>query len=346
MAKPRKLQSEVYEYLLKELKEIWRINRSSQIIKKKTPRFPSKASLANYVLSSPFFIDSNNHVRDTDDTKGKTSLSRNTVTLAVNRLIDDKKIVLGPNGYEYDPHFEEDLDRFPIRNIASQIDITIGVPENMLFLSVSNGMAASVAEYLSALFHKGDILFIPLGEIIMCVGVLPLRKIEAGDALIGDSWEWMLSRIEVALSGFNMRYPNFSYKMAYEREVGLYHDPNMMEDIEQQAAENIENNPTSIILGKTKDEEKRDIINAHESLFELEKRIEEIEIAAVEKTRKAMRNLSNNDKTPQKPEGDVFQSEDIDASDDDLDDNDETNFDVGLTMKERIDIFFSDDIED
>ena len=62
---------------------------------------------------------------------------------------------------------------FPVLQVANQIEVILNVPEHVFFLTVPNGFSTAVIDYLSSYFHKGDILFIPMGCHIMCVNVLP-----------------------------------------------------------------------------------------------------------------------------------------------------------------------------
>ena len=85
----------------------------------------------------------------------------------------------------YVPHLEKALEEHPILSVAQQVNITIGVPESILVLTVSNGFANSVAEYLSAQFYKEDIIFIPIGKHIICSSVYPVSALKKSNCVLG-----------------------------------------------------------------------------------------------------------------------------------------------------------------
>lgn len=130
---------------------------------------------------------------------------------------------------------EKSLDRHPILEIADKIDISIGVPKDLIVLSVAPEHASSIANYLSALFYKGDIVFIPIAGKILCISVLPKSVLDAPSLMNISSSVGLRERIEMAIHQFSYRYPTFPYGENYEFAYHVSHHPSVVEFITKEA---------------------------------------------------------------------------------------------------------------
>lgn len=250
MPKEAKLTNYVGEYLINELEKIYNERFSNKIQKKELPVFPTKKSLIEFVFKSSRFVRSDNldgHILEPNE----LVISPGTVRDAVNILINDNRIRKGSNGYEFVPHQERELENYPIFDIASKINVTVGMPENIMFLTVGHGLAESLAEYLSAQFFKGDIIFIPLGTTIMCVEVYPKDMIINKTQDSAHSPDVMRERIESVLSNFNLIYPAFQHDGMYEYAFTANHDPSQKAAAKEIAAYDVAHNISSMIQGET-----------------------------------------------------------------------------------------------
>lgn len=225
MPRPLKKTMVVYNFVLATMETLYEEKYIQNKGQKTFPKFETKKALADYILDRSEFLTTEDHSDDPTKWAGEKIVCRTTVNNAINMLIDDNLIALGNNGYEYVPHLRDTLESFPILEIAPQTPISIGVPENILFLTVGNGFANQVAEYLSAQFHKGDILFIPLGNFIMCIGVLPKSVISGSTARKEANPEQFRIRIESVLYMFKLSYPSFEYGYSYEVAFAAHNNP-------------------------------------------------------------------------------------------------------------------------
>ena len=173
MPKPRKLQDEIYNYILAYFENRHIQTQQAEIKRNPTHalQFPSITSIENLVLSDPRYIETtvlNNPDEEPDQPTSQknkiniTAVSRGTIRKAAQALIKEGKISLVNGSYEFTPNMQDSLDKFPILKIADSIDISIGIPEAMLVLSVKPEYAMGITDYLSALFYKKDIIFIPI----------------------------------------------------------------------------------------------------------------------------------------------------------------------------------------
>lgn len=134
-------------------------------------------------------------------------VSQNTIGNVINELIEEGAIAKIRGEYAYVPEYDTDPSDFPILGIAKQIDVRLCPPEGLLFLEVSNNAASMVAEYINAFFSNGEVKAIPLGNIVMCIGVS--RSCIYTDSLNHNSVSDQLLRlkIETILEPFNLLYP-------------------------------------------------------------------------------------------------------------------------------------------
>ena len=231
MSKPAERRDYVSNYILERLQEIYEDLQNNRITKKEYKKYPNVTTLINMVFENERFIDTaspNFEFRQPT----QIAISKNTIRKAVNKLIADNKIKMGNGTFEYVPHLEKALEQHPILSVAQQVQITIGVPENILVLTVSNNLANSVAAYLSSQFYKGDIIFIPIGNHIICISVYPesaLRKSANNPNVENSSTNPPIkSRIERVLHNFSLQYPNFEDGLLYEFGYLMSHNPQII----------------------------------------------------------------------------------------------------------------------
>lgn len=239
MARARKLGDFVYNYILDHFKTIHKQLNSPTVVKLDVPCYRNVSEIIRGVLEDPMFFDVDDYrgggVRDKD----QIVVSKNTIRSAIKRLIDDKQIAVVDGYWEYTPTPESKLNDIPLLGIASQTKITINVPESYIVLTVSNGLAASVAEYLSAQFYRGDIIFIPLGNNVICISTLPESMITGGKDKETSSdvspAEKLRFRVTSVLHEFYLQYPQFSYGTNYETAYTAVHNPEMNAQIHKMA---------------------------------------------------------------------------------------------------------------
>ena len=235
MPKTPDLRNEIYNYVLEYFKTRYEANLKSRI-KRDTPttqNFHSIKSIEDFVLSSRKYVEAGAHAGKDKNKIKITEVSRRTIRNAVNDLIKEGKIAIFKGSYEFVPHMEESLDQHPILQIAEKIDITIGVPNAMIVLSVAPEYITAVCNYLSALFHRGDIVFIPTYNKILCMNVLPKEALDNPSIIEStkNASTMLHERIKTALHQFNYHYPNFRYKSFYEFAYHLHHNPNLIEHL-------------------------------------------------------------------------------------------------------------------
>ena len=226
MSKQPQMQNVIYNYILNALHKQYKektankISRGAAVFEK----YPTKESLLQLVLKDPQFIDT-----ESIDAKkpGQSVISKGTIRKAINRLISDNKIALIDGSYSFVPHMDDSLEKHPILDIAPQINVSIGVPEDLLVLSVKQEYASSIASYLSAFFHKGDIIFIPIGSTILCIGVYPkevLLSLSTSNDKTSPSNIPLYLRVGAALHQFKCSYPNFKHHDPYDLEYHFSHN--------------------------------------------------------------------------------------------------------------------------
>lgn len=230
MPKQPKMQNEICNYILNVLYEQHKKQTANKItrIGSNLKKYPTKESLVDLVLSDQKFIDSQLYE---EKQPGQATISKGTIRKAINKLISENKIALIEGSYTYVPHMDQSLAKHPILDIASQVNVTIGVPEDMLVLSVQEGYAPSISSFLSSLFYKGDIVFIPIGNTILCISVFP-NEIIASNSKSSDkpqkSGISLHHRIASALYQFKCSYPNFVYGLPYEVAYLLSHNEDII----------------------------------------------------------------------------------------------------------------------
>ena len=234
MPKKTKMENEIYDYILTYFKNRYKDNLANKITRKKADikKYPTKESIVNLVLENTRFHESNN---GDQQELGQISISRGTIRKAINRLCDENKINITNGSYEYDPHMERSLERHPILDIAPHINVCIGVPEDMIVLSVPPEFSSSIANYLSSLFHKGDILFIPISGNILCISVFPESVLDGSCSVNTSKSVSLRERIHVALHRFKIDYPEFLYGQNYEYAYHVSHNPEIVEQIASDA---------------------------------------------------------------------------------------------------------------
>ncbi len=231
MPKQPKMQNLICDYILNVLHEQYKkqtankITRSGSNLKK----YPTKESLVDLVLGDQQFIDSQLFE---EKQPGQATISKGTIRKAINKLISENKIALIDGSYSFVPHMEQSLQRHPILDIAPQIPVSIGVPEDLLVLSVQQEYAPSIASYLSAFFYMGDIVFIPIGNAILCISVYPKEMIDtyATPADIPNKSELHLRhRVQAALHKFKCSYPDFMYGHHYDLAYHTSHNQEVID---------------------------------------------------------------------------------------------------------------------
>ena len=229
MSRPAAKVQEIYDYLLYSFKRIYDIERTKKFKRSTKVRFPSKESIIAFIYGTSKYIDSSSYTQDSLQ-PDQISVSRNTIRKAISQLILDNKIQLTKEGYQYIPQLEDKMSMHPVLDIASKVPIRIGYIENMLLLTVGNGLSVSVSEYLSSQFYAEDIIFLPMGKHIMCLGILPSTIMNQPEKISTpyDSYNLMCQRIEAALHQFEVLHRDFPYKNLYETEYMAKQHPEVM----------------------------------------------------------------------------------------------------------------------
>ena len=234
MPKSRDLQDEMYAYTLALFKKRYEEQMANKITHTKTnvEKYPKLENVVDFVFKQGEYYESNS-----GEIKrfGQKEVSRGTVRKAVHRLIDEGKIEPRDGSYEYKPKMDVSLSEHPILDIAEKIDVSIGVPSDMIVLSVAPEYCASIAKYLSAIFYKGDIIFIPLGAQILCISVFPESILDGSDKQPLKVPYGVRERVELALHKFNVCYPNFTYGFNYEQAYHVTHNDDIIEPIAKSA---------------------------------------------------------------------------------------------------------------
>lgn len=244
MSRPTAKVDAVYEFLLAHFRYVYYREQSKKFIRTQDVQLTSKNAIVKFIHKAKHFIDSGSYKQD-ELKPDLISVSANTIRKAVEKLEFDAKIEIRDGRYQYIPQLEDKLANHPILNTAADIPITIGVPESLMILTVGNGAAVSVANYLSAVFHKNDIVFIPLGDQILCISTLPksvldLGKVPNRNNSIPPS-VLLRERIKAALYQFDLRYPHFDYHNLYEIDYLAKYHPAVKSELLDAAGEMAEN---------------------------------------------------------------------------------------------------------
>lgn len=263
MPRPREKKAFVALFITEELERIYHEKTSRKMLRKKVPRFETMESLVDHVFSSRFFVDSAKYRDEMSDLEraalppNTVIVSRNTVRNAVKELLDEAVIRFIDEEIVWRPRPSLNEKHFPILSLAPQTEITINVPGHIFFLTVPEGFCTAIADYLSSQFYKDDILFIPMGRFIMCVGVLPKSVLDGKREKKRDDEppyeEGVRARVENVLSQFKRRYPSFRYNFPYEMAATSYQETPMRdwfytlakESAEKKSMENLLN-PRSV----------------------------------------------------------------------------------------------------
>jgi hypothetical protein len=229
MPKKPRMRNAIYDYLLDYFKNRYEESQAFRIRRSKPDdrKFPTMESIVDFVLDREELCESNT---GTEPELGQTCISRGTVRKAVKQLVDENKIDLFHGSYEFVARMDRSLDYHPTLKIADQIDISIGIPNEIIVLTVPPEHTSSITNYLSALFYKRDILFIPIAGHILCISVFPKSVLEDPSQieLTAESPIGLRQRIEMAIHQFHYHYPEFPYGATYEFAYHISHNPNVV----------------------------------------------------------------------------------------------------------------------
>lgn len=227
---------EIYNFLLDHFKRVYISDHSKKFRRSTKIRFPSQESIIAFVYKSPKYVDSHSYSQSTLQ-PDQISVSKNTIRKAIQQLLMDGKIEQTEQGFQYIPQLDDKIGMHPILDISSQVPIQIGIPENILLLTVGNGMTNSVAEYLSAQFYNEDIVFLPIGKHILCIALVPSSVIENPRRSTNPAHSHFLlrRRIELILHQFQLGYRDFPYCSFYETEYLLKYHPEIKNDLRRVA---------------------------------------------------------------------------------------------------------------
>ena len=271
MARPKRKTMFIYSFALSIMEEIYKEKKSGKVRRKDLPKFPTKKALIDFLLKQSEVLSSEDYSISPESWGGEKIVCRTTVSNAVNMLIEDNAIAKGEDGYEFVPHMREELEKYPILDIASRVEVSVGVPENLLFLNVKGGFAHQLAEYLSAQFYKGDVIFIPLGQVIMCIGVLPQNVIQGKEKQNRTKSSMFRERIEAVLHMFKLEYPEFPYGSHYEMAYAAHHNPTIRGQLRAMAKYKAEQETAlNIIMGYTANEVYSSVVEALEKVPDME----------------------------------------------------------------------------
>lgn len=240
---PSKLEA-VYAFLLTTFRRTYYRERSKKFIRTPELQLTSKNAIVKFIYSCKLFVDSGSYTQ-ADLKPDQISVSANTIRKAVEKLEFDGKIEFIDKRYQYKPQLEDKLSNHPILNAAADIPVTIGVPDSIIILTVGNGATVSVANYLSAVFYKNDIIFVPLGDHILCVSTLPKSVLDSGkipkekDPI--PPAVLLRERVKAALFQFDLRYPHFDFHDLYDIDYLAKYHPTVKSNL-LDAAEAMEGN--------------------------------------------------------------------------------------------------------
>ena len=223
---------EIYNFLLDTFRRAYLSDQSKKFKRSTKIRFPSQESIIAFVYKSPKYVESNSYSQNTLK-PDQVSVSKNTIRKAISQLIVDGKIEKREQGFQYVPQLDDKIGMHPVLDISSQIPIHIGVPENILLLTVENGMTNSVAEYLTSQFFNEDIVFLPIGKHILCISLIPSSVIENPHRAASPAHSHFLlrRRIELILHQFKLDYRDFPYCSFYETDYLYKYHPDIKKDL-------------------------------------------------------------------------------------------------------------------
>lgn len=232
MPKKPVLENTIYDYLLYYFESRYDEKQAIKRGKKEMKKFPTIESIVDLIFEDQAFFDSEK--MDEDPRPDQIKISRGTIRKAIRRLITECKIAISQGSYEFVPHMESSLEQHPILDIASKVDISIGVPAETIVLSVAPEHTLSVANYLSAIFYQGDVVFIPFTGKILCISIFPKSVLDKGGDLEQSPSKRIAlrQRIELALHSFKCSYPDFPYGQTYELAYHLSHNPDMIQTVD------------------------------------------------------------------------------------------------------------------
>lgn len=232
MPKKPVLGNIIYNYVLNYFESRYKEMRTIKRGQRKTRKFPTIESIVDFVFENEQFFDSENW--NEEPRFDQIKISKGTIRKAIRKLITECKIAISQGSYEFVPHMESSLEQHPVLDIASKIDVSIGVPAETIVLSVSPEHTLSVANYLSSFFYQGDVVFIPLAGKILCISIYPKSILDKNKDLtqLPSKQIGLRQRIELALHSFNCSYPDFPYGQTYELAYHLSHNPDMIQAVD------------------------------------------------------------------------------------------------------------------
>ena len=253
---PRKEDTgaKVKSYILEIMKEIHERRNIASVDKPRgLPYFKFKESIVQAVLGSEYFYDSEDLSIGAELSlkakNGAVPVSKGTIRKAINYLIDENLIKEDDEkGFIWAEHTPLNEKYYPILSAAPHISVTVNTPESLLVLTVPPEFSQSIAAYLSAQFYKGDILFLPMANHILCLGVLSEVGFTQEKQREFLSQKVMQERIERALHGFQVSYPKFLYGGVYDVAHAAFHDPKTRTELHEIANNPVETD-TSYITG-------------------------------------------------------------------------------------------------
>lgn len=231
MPRVPKLRTDVYNFLLNYFRDRYQNSQALQIreTNKNDIKFPTIKSIIEFVEKSDrYVVKKKGEKSKTTYNVDQSILSPDTIRKAIEKLISDGKIRKIDGSYEYVPHMDRSLEYHPTLKFSEKIDISIGYPDEFMVLTVDPAHIIGVTNYLKALFYKGDIIFIPIADKILCISIYPKNVLFTMPGEESNEFEPinmdLRGRILNALKHFNCHLPDFPYGQKYEYEYYLRHD--------------------------------------------------------------------------------------------------------------------------
>lgn len=230
----------VAKFILEEFRKIYEEKNTKKIYRDDSlPVFKYKNDIVDYLFENTNIKRSEDFDPNDSEQNNTVYISTKTVINAINLLLRENLIHKVNGEYCYKPPLTTNRHDHPILSISSKIDVKINVPEYMLILTVPHGLAETITEYLTAVFYKGDIIFLPNGNHIICIGVLPQSDSSENSDDESEkpqyTYDFFKHRIEVIMREFNCSYPKFKYGDPYEYPYAAQYDPETRQTLHQLA---------------------------------------------------------------------------------------------------------------
>lgn len=226
------------KFILEEFKNIYEKKNAKKIYRDNSiPVFKYKNDIVDYLFENTNIKRSDDFDPNDPEHNNSVYISSKTVINAINLLLRENLIHKVNGEYCYNPPLTTNRHNHPILSIAAKIDVKINSPEYMLILTVPHGLADVISEYLTAVFYKGDIIFLPNGNYIVCIGVIP--QSDSSENSDNESknpkytYDFFKHRIEVVMREFNCSYPKFKYGAPYEYPYVSQYDPETRQTLHQ-----------------------------------------------------------------------------------------------------------------